>query len=136
MAGDTIRSWPSLPSGGARAQRLTIRQRNAALLSIGGDPRHLPASRRPTAGHANAEAEHLSAPLLSAAFGEESGPRIDGLKASRFCRSPQPRSVCNELAEGSGVSHHLPIGVIGIIFESLRPLVQISSYCLKSRHPC
>ena len=85
----------------------------------------------------NAQAEHLSAPLLKRLKFDESKllETCQGLESLRRLPDPVGKTLCaTELDKGLELFKvSCPIGVIGVIFES-RPdaLVQIASLCLKS----
>ncbi|MCE5343471.1 MAG: glutamate-5-semialdehyde dehydrogenase [Eubacteriales bacterium] len=140
MTAEPIRSMAfAARQAGILLSASSIDLRNAALLSIADAirrrlPEIIEANERDVA---KAEAEHLSAPLISRLhFGEQKASRvIDGLKALALLPDPLNRvQYASELAEGLTLYRTTcPIGVIGIVFES-RPdaLVQISSLCLKS----
>ena len=113
--------------------------RNAVLLSLA----RLLDENRESVFSANqadidsARAENLAAPLLHRLFfGEEKLSQvIRGLHALADLPDPINRTICaTELADSLNLYRvSVPIGVIGVIFES-RPdaLIQISSLCIKS----
>ena len=113
--------------------------RNAVLFSLA---RLLDENRESvfTANQADidsARAENLASPLLNRLFfGEEKlSQTIRGLHALADLPDPINRTICaTELADSLNLYRvSVPIGVIGVIFES-RPdaLIQISSLCIKS----